>query len=409
MSGIDFLRTWKSLYKASVLAYSGRVMNMQKHIPALDGIRGIAIIMVMVYHMMVAVPVSDLGLLIYKISKFGWCGVDLFFVLSGFLITGILIDSKGEGQWLRRFFYRRALRILPLYFGLLFFCLAVLPLFDHPKIDSFNRIGGDEWWYFLHLQNYSIALAGAFRHGILDVTWSLAIEEQFYLFWPIAVMFLSGKRLMALCVSLLCGASILRLILLSNDLVSPLAVYVLTPTRIDGLVVGAFLAVAVRHADVLRYLIRLRRYFLWVSGSVCFFCLLYSDPVNDPEATFSWSNQIIAYPLLALFFGSVMSYFVIGADSVPGKKLLESPWLITFGKYSYAMYLFHLPIRAIYRDWIFPVEKYGEMVGGVIPYLIIFIAISVLSTLIVAWFSWNLYEKHLLKLKDCQFAGKMHQ
>jgi peptidoglycan/LPS O-acetylase OafA/YrhL len=374
----------------------------KKHIPALDGIRGIAIIMVMVYHMMVIVPESMVGELLYKCVKFGWCGVDMFFVLSGFLITGILQDTKGKPGFLKLFYARRSLRIFPLYFGLLFFCLVVLPLFDHPKVANFGRIAGDEWWYFLYLQNYSIALVSAFRHGILDVTWSLAIEEQFYLLWPFVVLALRPKRLMQACVGLFALTIALRVLLLQFELVSPLGIYVLTPTRLDGLLVGAFLAIGLRDQVVWRRIQTYRKPVFWVSGLICLMCWVLTEPPSSHAAL----NQLVGYPALALFFGSVISFFVTGEGPVRIRQFLESRWLLQFGKYSYAMYLFHLPIRAVYRDWLFPPERYESLLGGAIPYLLVFVTLSILTTLLVAWLSWQFYEKQFLKLKRYVSYGK---
>src|SRR5437870_557283 len=162
---------------------------------ALDGLRGIAILMVMLYHQTVMVGSTGIDRFVGFWTLSGWIGVDLFFVLSGFLITGILSDSKGATGYFRNFYARRVLRIFPLYYGVVAFSLLILPYIPHWKLENLARIKGDELWYWTYLSNFSIAAHAAFRHGILDVSWSLSIEEQFYLMWPLLVLLLSRRSL----------------------------------------------------------------------------------------------------------------------------------------------------------------------------------------------------------------------
>ena len=174
-------------------------------------------------------------------------------------------------------------------------CLVVLPLFDHPKASDFGRIGGDQWWYLVYLQNFSIANASAFRHGILDVTWSLAIEEQFYLVWPFVVMFLGRRGLMRTCLGLLILTSVLRFIFLENGCVSPLGVYVLTPTRLDGLLIGAFLAIAWRHSHIWIRVTTWRPFVLAASFGACGLYWYFTDES-------SWDHIVCSVMVLWVFF-----------------------------------------------------------------------------------------------------------
>ena len=145
----------------------------------------------MISHMTLFEPTGDLQSWAFAVANAGWIGVDLFFVLSGYLISGILLDAKCEPGYIGKFWARRALRILPLYYAVVAFSLIILPNIAHPYAALFGRISGDEWSYWLLLSNFSIAQVGMFRHGILDVSWSLAIEEQFYIVWPLIVLLLS--------------------------------------------------------------------------------------------------------------------------------------------------------------------------------------------------------------------------
>src|SRR5581483_6988074 len=178
------------------------VLALSTHMAALDGLRGVAILAVMLFHQSLVVGDSALDRAVAFWTYSGWDGVDLFFVLSGFLITGILFDSRSSpgSRYFRTFYSRRVLRILPLYYGVALFTLVILAHIPNYKSANLARISGAEVWYWVYLQNWSIGAAGLFRNGILDVTWSLAIEEQFYLVWPIAVLLLSRRALMKLCV-----------------------------------------------------------------------------------------------------------------------------------------------------------------------------------------------------------------
>ena len=207
-------------------------------VEALDGLRGFAILAVVAFHAMFL----DVGLLggarpaptdVYPtLALLGWCGVDVFFVLSGFLITGILLRSKGAPGYFRNFYARRALRIFPLYYlvvGLLLFGLG------RPATS-----GAEKASYLLYYQNVRYALVG---EGSFDaarlVTWSLAIEEQFYLVWPTVVWLCSRRALVGVCIAVVVGAIALRLWLLAGGLHTT---HFLTPCRLDTLAVGALLA-----------------------------------------------------------------------------------------------------------------------------------------------------------------------
>ena len=220
-------------------------------IPALDGLRGVAILLVLFHHQtLLRLDGSGVDPWFGRLFHVGWCGVDLFFVLSGFLITGLLLDAKGGPHYFRNFYARRTLRIFPLYYAVVFFSLVILPnlpegILPAQKAQSFGRIEGDEIWYWTYLSNYSIAAAGQWRHGILDVSWSLAIEEQFYLLWPLLVAKLGRGALWRLCAGLILLAPACRLALLAAG-ADELAPYVLTPARIDTLAIGASLALAIR-------------------------------------------------------------------------------------------------------------------------------------------------------------------
>ena len=215
-------------------------------IPALDGLRGIAIILVMLHHFTYYRPTSGIDALIASVLFFFWTGVDLFFVLSGFLITGILLDTRGNERYFTNFYARRTLRIFPLYYLVLFLAFVVLPKFPavHAVLAGRSIDLPPQWPYWLYLTNFSIADRG-WVHGWVDVAWSLAIEEQFYLVWPLVIWLCPPRLVVWLCTAIFVAEVFARSCARASDM-PVLPIYVVTWFRLDGLVIGALLAVALR-------------------------------------------------------------------------------------------------------------------------------------------------------------------
>src|SRR4051812_26234940 len=159
--------------------------DLSGHVPALDGIRGLAILLILAYHFTLGMTGRGIAVrLIAKLTSTGWCGVDLFFVLSGFLITGILWNAKESPHRFRNYYVRRALRIFPLYYAAIAIVFAALP-FIATRVGGFEGIHGTGAWLGLYGTNILVALRGQWFP--LSHFWSLAVEEHFYLFWPAVV------------------------------------------------------------------------------------------------------------------------------------------------------------------------------------------------------------------------------
>ena len=171
-------------------------------------------------------------------------------MLSGFLITGILYDSRESPHYYRNFYARRSLRIVPLYFAVLFLAFVVVPQFHHPKLEKWGHVRGiGQLWYWLFLSNWSIALGKTgFRHGMVDLSWTLSIEEQFYLTWPLVVRSFSRRRLLRVCLGLVVVSAAVRLAWCSRGRRRS-QVALLTPARMDALALGAWVALASRGGD----------------------------------------------------------------------------------------------------------------------------------------------------------------
>lgn len=369
-----------------------------RHLPALDGVRGWAILLVMIFHLAVLNPATPFQHGFYSVIAVGWVGVELFFVLSGFLITGILLDSRETPHYFRNFYARRVLRIFPLFYAVAIFSFVILPWLPLPpeKAARFGTVGDDQWMYWLFLTNFAIASFGDFRHGIMDVTWSVAIEEQFYIFWPAIVLLLRRRALMALCIAIVALSPLLRVAALANDF-SYVAIYVLTPLRLDGLAAGALLAILIRSDRAAAWLTLRLAAGLALGGAAIFALAVWLAGTTDPFAPYI---QPIGFSgLVLLFSGAVVAALRAAPGSAVG-AVFGNRFVRTFGKYSYCLYLIHLPIRAAFRDlWLKPASfaayPGGAMVGQIVFYLVVG---SV--TLAVAWLSYHLFEKRFLKLKS---------
>ena len=204
-----------------------------KYFPALDGIRGIAILMVLMHHaLMFGKMRSDLLFekRLHKLLFSGWLGVDLFFVLSGFLITGILIDLKGNKDYFKNFYMRRVLRIFPIYYVFLLLYFTLIPLFSYTVHDAILPFG-EKLWYLLYGINIKYAFSGWAENVTIGHFWSLAVEEQFYLIWPL-IIYLTPKKKLPLISFIIIGLSLtIRVILHYYNY--KLANYVLMPARMD--------------------------------------------------------------------------------------------------------------------------------------------------------------------------------
>jgi peptidoglycan/LPS O-acetylase OafA/YrhL len=380
-----------------------RPTELSGRIPALDGLRGLAIVMVMAFHQTAMRPTTALDYEFVRLSQYLAAGVDLFFVLSGFLITGILYDAKTGTHYFRNFYARRFLRIFPLYYAVLFVALVVLPRFPHPKLAKWEHFGGlGQVWYWLFLSNWSIALGGrGFQHGMIDLSWTLSIEEQFYLIWPVVVLAFDRRRLMRICVGLVGGALAVRLGFTLSGRPGAWSM-MLTPSRMDTLAVGAWIALAARGAGGIGGLVPAARWLAIISGLVVAALIVPSSP---PAFVYAL-RPTVNLTALAIFFGSLL---VLAVGTRPAgliARVFEMRFLQVFGVYSYALYLFHNPIQAAIRDTVYGPSRFATLGGSPLPGQLVFYVVAAVPTLACAWLSWHLYEAPLLKLKRFFPAGR---
>jgi peptidoglycan/LPS O-acetylase OafA/YrhL len=365
------------------------------HVPALDGVRGVAIVLVLLLHFtLYGGPPSDVvaDRIYYRIMTAGWIGVDLFFVLSGFLITGILYDSKGSAHYFRTFYIRRVLRIFPLYYGSLVVFLLILPhLF--PLEPGLQGLRPDAVWYWTYLVNVSIARDGWPFFGAIGHFWSLAVEEQFYLAWPLVVLLLGRRSLMAVCLVCIVSSLLLRIGLELGG--AEVAAHVLTPARMDALAVGALVVLTARGPNGLAGLARWAWPVVGMTSAGLLTIVAWRRGLPSEDVVVS----TIGYSLLAFFFGAIL---VLGLTSPPEaalSKVFTSSTLRLFGRYSYALYVFHHPLLVLLKPHASALNELPQLLGSRLPGQILFTAVGTAVLLGMASMSWHLYEKQFLKLK----------
>jgi peptidoglycan/LPS O-acetylase OafA/YrhL len=363
------------------------------HTPALDGIRGIAIILVLFHHFTLFDPTTTLGAWMGFVALLGWSGVDLFFVLSGFLITGILIDARGSDRYFTSFYARRTLRIFPLYYLVVFVSFAVLPFFPRWHALLVGPTDIPQWPYWTYLVNFAIADRDAFQHGVLDVAWSLAIEEQFYLVWAVVVWLLSPRWLGPLCGLIVVAAPIMRTLVLHGG-AHTVDVYVLPHFRADTLALGGLLAWAVRRGA----LQPLSWTAAWLLAAALGGAIAAALADGSPWWSGLWTQRI-GYSLFALAGGAL----IIAAVTRPAESylpsLLSAGWLRAFGKYSYCMYLVHLPVSRVTQEFVLAPAEFPVVMGAMWPAQLAYYVLATIPTFAIGWVSWRIFEAPILRLK----------
>lgn len=366
------------------------------HIVALDAVRGVAILLVLATHFFnydgLPPPTVLLDRVAAMVFKVGWIGVDLFFVLSGFLITGILYDSKGSERYLRNFYARRVLRIFPVYYVSLLIFLVVLP-HVYPGDRALRALRTDGFWYWTYLTNLKIALDGFPLFGALGHFWSLAIEEQFYLVWPVVVLLFGRSNLIRICLLCILGSFFFRVLLVRGDYGT--AAYVLMPARMDALAVGAMLALIARGPRGLASIAPLARPAAALLGAVVLAIFVWR------EGLLPWDPvmKTIGHTLLAALFAAVLVLALTSSERSVCGRICTSRTLCFFGRYSYGLYVFHHPILFFNFGAFLFLDRFPLVFGSMLLKKLVFMTSAMTVSIGIALISWNLYEKRCLKLK----------
>jgi peptidoglycan/LPS O-acetylase OafA/YrhL len=366
-----------------------------RHFEEIDGLRGVAILMVVAYHY--GLEYSGTGVLrtsgLVALSHAGWMGVDLFFVLSGFLITSILQETRTSPHYFRNFLARRFLRIWPLYYVNLALLVLVAPRILHPVPDEIHVLVDKQWWFWTYMANWLFAKEGGFNQTPGGYFWSLAVEEQFYVFWPFVVWLVQGPRLMKLCAGLFAGSLILRLALGASG-VPGQVLYTMTFTHLEAVAAGAFLAAASRDAGIKQWLTA--RSSVVMIGAIVVLVL-----VRSVDASFRFREvgmSRIGYTAVALLAAALLIKAHWGGES-PYVRFLRSPFLVATGRYSYALYLIHVPLglqlASVTGRWVRAADSPAVYDARFVAQA----GVATAASWLLAMASWHLFEKHVLKLK----------
>ena len=351
-------------------------------IPELDGLRGIAILMVMIHRFW---PRTGVGVAA-DLAGTGWIGVDLFFVISGFLITGILLDTKDDGGYFKNFYARRMLRIFPLYY---LFVIGVFVAFSGNP--AFREHAGSPFWYLAHLGNVP---EGVLEHDVpywLGPIWSLAIEEQFYLTFPWLVYALDRRKLTLLLFGMILAAPLIRLTTMLALPDHERFQYLFTLCRIDTIAVGCLLAVAVRALDLERHR---KTVFRIAVVAMPMIVVLAIGSHLDRTSPF---DRVFGYSIVAIGCAAVLALVLLGRGQRSTAMLRFAP-LAYLGKLCFGLYLLHRPADTIVSALAARIGLSGEL--WLMP-------AKLVMAVVLATISWRLIERPFLGLKD-RFASARH-
>ena len=373
---------------------SAEATRGEPRIAALDGLRGIAIALVLVHHYAQSMPVrSAADRALSAVANSTWVGVDLFFVLSGFLITGILLDAKGHASYFRSFYARRTLRIFPVYYLLLAVLYFVLPWFGHALKGTAAKSPA---WFWLYGSNILTARSGWPDRPVAHL-WSLSIEEHFYLLWPALVLWLRPRGLLLALLVMILGAAGLRMLLLREG-ASADAVFVLTPCRIDSLAMGGVLTLAARDPGIRPRLTRVAPWLWWIGCLTIYLTLAGDAGLHWPA--WSIAQHGLGYGLIALTFAGLHGVML---DDVASHRrfvrCLSVAPLRKLGQLSYGVYLYHLPLESMARALGLHPVHLAERGRAAWPWVLAYMLGNAFLAILVAWLSWHLIEARLLALK----------
>jgi peptidoglycan/LPS O-acetylase OafA/YrhL len=339
------------------------------YFPQLDGLRAIAVILVLLVH-------SN-----FFVFNTGWIGVPIFFVLSGFLITGILLEHKQSEHYFKTFYFRRVLRIFPIYYLVLFFCLA-WSLAIHCDVSQF-------WYFAFYLQSFSISqgLKPEFCNNLMGHTWSLSVEELFYLAWPAIIYVMNRKVLGWLCVFICVFSFSYKLYQVGYG--TEAQALLSAPGNLDCLMAGALLYLYASHptGQEIRSLHKLLFALLLV---LTFFFIGSQYFPLEKQATFLCKIGLSICVSWLSFF--VILFLISAHHPAPvAEKFFTNKALVYLGKISYGIYLYHIPVYRFTDSFLY---HYQIALNPILVF-----TVKLLITYLVSACSWRFIEKPLLSFK----------
>jgi peptidoglycan/LPS O-acetylase OafA/YrhL len=351
-------------------------------IAELDGLRGIAILLVVSFHYInnqLLYSTNSFGRFLCKVTSFGWVGVDLFFVLSGFLIGSILIRTRESKNFFSTFYIRRLARIVPNYYLLLLIFIAIQPW---PYFSDNYMLTGNKviplGSYFTMMHNFYMANMNNLGNGMLCVTWSIGIEEQFYLAFPLIVYLAKRSWLPFILIITVIVASVVRM--QYTHWIPP---YVLLPARMDSISMGVLVAYFYNKIDLEAFVSKYLYILLILIATDIAICAYLYALFGD--------LGVIKHTLFAIFFALCL---VLAITKTPGyTTLLRNKILCWVGTISYSLYLFHYFILALFHHFIG--NKEGIVINNLKDLIITILALA--SSFLMAWVVFKWLETPIVK------------
>lgn len=362
-------------------------------IPGLDGVRGIAILLVLVLHCFAFLPNSPLTKALHYVISGMWLGVDLFFVLSGFLITRILIETRGTPNYFRYFYARRVFRILPAYYLVLGFILLV-----YPQINPVVDLTPETPYLLLQMQNWYFMMSGQVPWPGVSHFWSLAIEEQFYLLWPLVVLHTPARHLARVCLLVFAASALSRAGLIAGG-ADWRVFYSATFSHLDGLAAGAWVA-AVSSASA--RLTPTQQQWLTRIGGLCLLALI--PLILAARGRIDPVLMALCIGVGSVGFAALVYHVQAGQLPTWFARGMSHPVLVWLGRYSYGIYLIHLAVQV--EVWV-RVQQWSASWLGSTPNLQILLSgcIAVTLTLVSARLMYQWVEAPALRYARRYSAG----
>lgn len=358
-------------------------------IPELDGLRGLSVLAVVLGHYFGEVRHG------FHLLAAGWVGVDVFFTLSGFLIGGILLDNRGASNYFSTFYMRRTCRIFPIYFVTIPLVLVYIGAYNSSVawVDPALPAGT----YLTYTQNFFMTYIGSQGNSWLLPTWSLAVEEQFYILLPLIVFFASPKALFRISLILIVVAPILRTSMLLVGGAHEIGAYVLLPCRWDLLFLGV-LAALIWRDQRLWTLVRTRDALpLKVTALGCGWvvvALMSAERVLDVS---------LLHPVGLLFLGiCTASYILLIVSDAYNGTILKSRGLRFFGSISYGLYLIHQPVAGLLHGLLL-----GTRPDTANATQTLVTVAALIISVVLAWLSWKFFESRIVQFgHQWRYASK---
>jgi peptidoglycan/LPS O-acetylase OafA/YrhL len=354
--------------------------------PHIDGLRGVAILLVMGYHYFSGMYIFD----------FGWSGVDLFFVISGYLLTSRLYPYVTDKRLLQKFYWNRFLRIVPLYvtFLIVFFSFAAF-LASYKQTNEFDIYLNNTPAFFLFFTNWLYIKYIAINFVYTGPLWSLSVEEQFYLIFPwFFFVFKNKKNLLQVGIFLLCAVLIYRCIYFSFFLQKDtyIKIYFNSFCRADAFLMGFVLYMAIENG-LFAKIENLLSPILYFGFAILLLGIIFNNTmmVNSFFETIGFTIIALIYGCFLFQANSNKTYFI--------KKVLSKRFLIQTGKISFGLYIFHVPVHIVLLSMLLAAYKALHFQPDTVIFKIVLIIMSILISYIISILSYKYYESFFLKFK----------